>query len=316
MGVSDLINNTNTLGNAGNLSNLGQANINILGGNIPAIPIISYRDYFLTILETWLGSIPTNNQFIVLIETFPNALVKDWMAGLVDAAGNAIAQAGKIFGIDTGTYNLPPIQKMEPINGDTDAWAINTSGTLLTSYPFQRIIGCVFAQGFSIPNLDRVETQDISVANNGGLIPGVIMGNRAGYAQNRLTLEFLETNTSFADIIIRPWSILASHYGLVARNPNDKNEKLKDIKTNIIIMEYTRSYQSLSQIPRKVWSFYGCAPVEVSERQNVMKQSDEVKSYKTQWVFQKYNMKNNLYLPIPDLLQKINSGNWNNILAI
>ena len=34
MGVSDLINNTNTLGNAGNLSNLGQANINILGGNM------------------------------------------------------------------------------------------------------------------------------------------------------------------------------------------------------------------------------------------------------------------------------------------
>lgn len=316
MGVSDLINNTNTLGNAGNLSNLGQANINILGGNVPAIPIISYRDYFLTILGSWVGSIPTNNQFIVLIETFPNALVRDWMAGLLDAAGNAIAQAGNLLGYDTGTYNLLPIQKLEPIDGDTDAWANNTSGTILTSYPFQRIIGCVFAQGFSIPNLDRVTTDDVGVQNNGGLIPGVISGERAGYAQNRLTLEFLETNTSFADNIIRPWSILTSHYGLVARNPNDKKEKLKNIKTNILIMEYTRSYQKLSQIPRKVWCFYGCAPVDVSERQNVMKQSDEVKIYKTQWVFQKYNLKNNLYLPIPDLLQKISSGNWNNVLAI
>ena len=316
MGVSDLINNTNTLGNAGNLSNLGQANINILGGNIPAVPIISYRDYFLAMMETWVASIPTNNQFIVLIETFPSALVKDWMAGLLDAAGNAIAQAGNVLGVDTGTYNLLPIQKLEPINGDTDAWANNTSGTLLTSYPFQRVIGCIFAQGFNIPSLDRVTTEDAGVQNNGGLIPGVIAAGRDGYAQNRLTLEFLETNTSFADNIIRPWTILTGHYGLVARNPNDKNEKLKDIKTNILIMEYTRSYQKLSQIPRKVWSFYGCAPVEVDSRQNVMKQSDEVKTYKTQWVFQKYNMKNNLYLPIPDLLQKISSGNWNNVLAI
>lgn len=316
MGISDIINNNNTLGNAGNLSNLGQGNINLLGGNIPVVPIVSYRDYFLTMMETWVASIPTNNQFIVLIETFPNALVKDWMAGLVDAAGNAIAQAGKVFGIDTGTLNLLPIQKLEPINGDTDAWANNTAGSLITAYPFQRVIGCIFAQGFDVPELDRIETHDISVENNGGLIPGVIAGQRSGYGQRRLTLEFLETNTSFADNIIRPWSILTGHYGLVARNPNDPAEKIKNIKTNILIMEYTRSYQKLSQIPRKVWSFYQCAPVAVEARQNTMKQSDDVKAYKTQWAFSRYNIKNNLYLPIPDLLQKISSGNWNNILAI
>jgi len=316
MGVSSLINSSNTLGNAGNLSNLGQGNLNLLGGNIPAIPIISYRDYFLTMMETWIASIPTNNQFVILIETFPNAIVKDWMAGLLDAAGNAIAQAGNIFGVDTGTYNLSPIQKMEPIQGDTDAWANNTTGTLLTSYPFQRIIGCIFAQEFNIAALDRVGTEDVIIENHGGLIPGVAISNRDGYANNRLTLSFLETNTSFADLVIRPWSILTSHYGLTARNPDDDNEQLKNIKTNILVMEYTRSYQKLSQIPRKVWSFYGCAPVNVDSRQNVMRHSDDVKTYKTEWVFQRYNLKNNLYLPIPDLIAKISSGNWNNILAI
>lgn len=316
MGVSNIINNTSTLGNAGNISNLGQGNLNIFGANVPFIPIISSRDYFLTILETWIGSIPTNNQFVVLIETFPNALVKDWASGLIDSVGNSIAQAGNALGIDTGTQNLLPIQKLEPIGGDTDAWANSSAGTILTSYPFQRIIGCVFAQGFSIPELDRLHTRNVNVENYGGLIPGIISETREGYGSKYLTLEFLETNTSFADLVVRPWTILTSHYGLVARDPDNKEEANKNIKTNIIIMEYTRSYQNLSQIPRKVWQFMDCAPVSVEARQNVMKHSDDVKMYKTSWVFRKYNIRHNLYLPIPDLLKKIESGNWNNILAV
>lgn len=314
MGVTNILNNT--LGNGANLQNLGQGNVNLFGANIPAIPVVSMRDYFLAMMETWVASIPTNSQWICLIETFPNALVKDWAAGLIDGVTNVVANVGNALGINLGSVNLLPVQKLEPINGDYDAWANNTAGTLMTSYPFQRVVGCIFAQNFHIPSIDNISVSDISVENNRGYIQNVIMENRSGYANRKLILDFLETNSSLVDNVIRPWMILTSHYGLVARDPDDEEENAKNIKTNIIIMEYTRSYQNLSQIPRKVWQFYDCAPVDVSERENKQEQSDEVNKYRTSWVYSRYNLKNNLYLPIPDLLEKISSGNWNNIFAI
>ena len=315
MSVSSILNNSSTFGNAANLSNLGQLNANIGGINVPFMPIVSGRDYFLTILETWIGSIPTNSQFLVLIETFPNALVKDWMAGVVDSAANTINSITNIFGVDLGISTKSPIQQLEPIDNDTEAWAIDMAASLETSYPFQRIIGCVFTQGFSIPELDTVRTDNVEIGNYnaGGLIPGVAVTQRVGYGYTYLTLEFLETNTSFVDLVIRPWSILTSHYGLTARSSEDANE---NIKTNIMILEYTRSYQGVSSIPRKIWSFYDCAPVKVGARQNVMDSSSEVKKYKTEWIFRKYNIKHNIYLPVPDLIDKISNGNWNDILAI
>lgn len=316
MGISSILNNSNTLGNAANISNLSQLNANVGGINVPFMPLVSSRDYFLTILETWVASIPTNNQFMVLIETFPNALVKNWMVGLVDSATNVVNTLGDAVGLDLGSSNLMPIQQLEPIDGDTEAWANQSAASILTSYPFNRIVGCVFAQGFSIPSLDEITTEDTFVNNYGGFIPGVIIKDRRGYANTRLTLEFLETNTSFVDLVIRPWSILTSHYGLTARNPESDEDTMENMKTNIMILEYTRSYQGVSQIPRKIWTFLDCAPVSVSERQNVMERSEEVKKYKTSWVFRKYNIKQNIYLPVPDLITKISDGNWNNILAI
>lgn len=294
------------LGNSSNIANLGQLNANVGGVNLPIMPVISNRDYFLSILNTWIGSIPTNNQFVVIFESFPTAVVSNWGIGsLVSGATNTINRLGSALGV--ADVNLTQFQKLEPIDNDTEAWANESANSILTSYPFQRIVGCVFAQEFNIPGLDMAYAENIGVANNGGLLPGVVINHRQGYANTNLTLGFLETNTSFVDLVIRPWTVMVSHYGLTARPPELQHE---NIKTNVIVIEYTRSKSDTSQIPRKVWTFIDCAPLDVGSRQNTMKQSNDVKTYQTRWVFRKYNVKHNMYTSIEDVYKEITSANY------
>jgi hypothetical protein len=100
---------------------------------------------------------------------------------------------------------------------------------------------------------------------------------------------------------------MASHYGYVARNPGDIEEVLKNPKTNITVVQYTRSAAGLSQIPRKTWRFYNCVPVDIADRDYVQDQGqDEVKTFSTIWVYDRYEVSSNLYLNVPELLKTLN----------
>ena len=120
-----------------------------------------------------------------------------------------------------------------------------------------------------------------------------------------LTLQFRETNTSFIDGVIRPWTILGSHAGLVKRNATNSIGAVSQTPTtNVTILQYTRSYQKLSQIPRKVWRFYNCLPVSVASR-NLTYDAEQIDVYSSQWNFSHYEIVDNLYLPLPDLIDKL-----------
>jgi len=76
----------------------------------------------------------------------------------------------------------------------------------------------------------------------------------------------------------RPWILLTNHRGLLARDGNDS------IKTNITIMQFTRSPQfengpKVRQVSRKVWKFYQCAPISISGGSyDYLKENVEVKN--------------------------------------
>jgi len=54
----------------------------LFGLNIPGVPIISTRNYFLTQMESWFTAIPMSTQWIVLIDKYPAGLKTSIIQGL------------------------------------------------------------------------------------------------------------------------------------------------------------------------------------------------------------------------------------------
>jgi hypothetical protein len=249
----------------------------IFNTNIPAVPLISTRDYFLFQLSSWITSFPLMSQWIAVIETYPSAL------------------------------NTSIIQGLERI-GSRNEYDINIAKTILTSYPFQRVSGCLFANNVVLPKED-FEVKSASVPNNRGFIPGIVGGNRSSYAGKPLSINFFEISTSFLDTIIRPWIILASHYGLVARSGDTPASRSAfNIKTNIYFLFFNRTYSDISMVPRKVFKFYNCVPISMSPQEYSYVEPDTVKSFNVDFTYTNYTVENSLFLPLPSLISAIKSG--------
>ena len=249
---------------------------NLFGFNVQGIPLISARDYFLTQMESWFTSIPLTTQWIVLVHSYPQCV------------------------------NTRIIQGFEKTGGSRNSFDIDRAVSILKSAPLQKIVGCLFVQGINIPG-DGLEVENVNISNNRGFL-GVPI-TRARKPLDNLTIEFLETNTSFTDFVVRPWMIATSHYGLVARNPRDPAEQAKNVKTTITVMQYTRTMQKISMIPRKIWHFYNCAPISVPNQQMTYDQeSMERNILKTEWTYSHYTVENNLYFPLATIINRISRG--------
>lgn len=241
----------------------------LMGLNVPAVPIISTRDYFLTQMESWFTAIPMSTQWIILIDSYPPGL------------------------------NTSMIQGLERIDGSKQGFDIDSAVNLLTNFAFQKVIGCLFAANVTIPN-EAWSVESAVIDNNRGFLPGVLGGGRNHEAPT-LEIGFRETNTSFIDFVVRPWVILAAHFGLVARNPNDITQAAKNMKVNMHVMQYTRSKAGVSMIPRKIWNFYNCVPFTINE-ETLEYTEEKMVTFNTRWTYSNYTVSNNLYLPIGEII--------------
>lgn len=244
----------------------------VLGTNIPGVPIVSSRDYFLAQLNSWVSTPALQSQWICLIDSFPPSLNSDMLRSL------------------------------ERTGGVNAAYDINSARTILTMYPFTNVSGCIFANTVQIPS-ESYRVENASVDNNRGFLPGIISSSREGYAEKPLEIGFLETNTSFIDNVMRPWVMLASHLGHVTR----KDSKYS-VKTNISIYFYSKTYQNLNMIPRKVFRFYNCVPIQVQQQLFDYTEKDTVPGYTVNFSYTNYTVENNLYLPLPQLIKTIETN--------
>jgi hypothetical protein len=261
-----------TIGGITNQGGLPAPSVVVSNLAIPGVPLISFRDYFLTSLESWFASIPLRTQFIVLIESFPDDLTTSIM------------------------------QQLELVQADKKGWDIDKAKSVLTSYPFNNVVGCLFVDGASIPD-DVLTAEVASIPNNRGFTQGGVLGNREAFASNNLTIQIRETNTSFVDLVMRPWVILSAHRGFIAQELPQRN-----IKTNITVIQYAKTFQNISQIPRKIWRYYNCAPLSVGTR-NLTYDTEDIESYDVSWLYDYYTIENSLYIPLPDIISKIGKGN-------
>jgi hypothetical protein len=275
-GLNDAFNSAlNAFKNVGTgLNPLTQPNFGeLLGFNIQGTPLISTRDYFLLQLESWLTAIPLQSQWIVLIQPFPVCV------------------------------NTSIIQGLERTGGDYKNYNIDSAKNKLTAYPFQKVNGCLFAQGVSLPS-EEYGVAQAPIPNTRGFLPGILAGDRK--SPNTLSIDFLETNTSFTDFVIRPWVIAAEHFGFVAREgDSDRKRDYRNVKSTVYILEYTRTFQHVSMIPRKTWVFFNCAPVSVQTRNLTYDEPNSAPTMKTTWTYTDYTISNSLYLPLPNIINRI-----------
>lgn len=123
-------------------------------------------------------------------------------------------------------------------------------------YRDENLTGCVFSNEVKLP------PESITAGNDGlthgGFLPPAVASNRKPYSP--LTVNFLETNASFLDFIIRPWIILVGYSGLVARSSNSP----KAVKCNyadVVMLAKTGSGER--QGIRKIFRFYNIAPTSI-----------------------------------------------------
>lgn len=165
-------------------------------------------------------------------------------------------------------------------------WDIDQGKKEITQETYMRTgkqHGCILAQGVVLPG-EQYEVRDVAINNNMGFLPGKVGGNRSGMAP--LVIQWRETNRSFVDLVIRPWLILTSHMGLVARPPGDN----RNIKANISIVQLAKTYQYTPLVERKVWRFYNCVPTSIDSKELTYQDGNNFDIFTTQWHYTHYTI--------------------------
>lgn len=182
--------------------------------------------YFLQILSTPAGSLPKGAQWIVAFEDLPGKILP--------GIANALKYEGK-------------------------EWQIQSAAEVVTGELYQNTSGCVFCQAIGLPS-------ESMTANLGGdLQENAFLRGFVGQGRNQDTsmrMTFLDTNVSFADNFLRPWSISTANFGLIAREDGDKQ-----YRTNAHYYKLG-SYSSKQPpvVTMKV-SFYGICCVGVTQEE-------------------------------------------------
>jgi hypothetical protein len=188
-------------------------------------PAQSKSEFFLDRLSEWSTSIPLQTQFCVYIHRFPEAILD--------------------------------VRDLEPTRTNED-WYIKGGFFATTKEQLHNTIGCIFAHGVAVPG-ESVEVE--STGGMGANISGPIINKREDFSN--LSIEFLETNTSFTEFVLRPWTILAAHYGLFAYPEGDR----RNIKTTITIHQYGKNGAGIRPTERRITTFYDACPVSIGEEE-------------------------------------------------
>lgn len=145
-------------------------------------------------------------------------------------------------------------------------------------------IGCFYIQGIKLP-VDSFSTTDANLENAGGFLTGIVGSDRAKNSSRSLSIDFLETNLDFIDLIIRPWMVTAAYRGLLARKANN-------FKANIDVVQFTRyNDDSDTRLIRKHHQFFDCIPYNIPGNP-LSYTTEDVKTVSVQWSYNTYAYNN------------------------
>lgn len=235
---------------------------------------IAVRSHFLNALDQWEFSLPLNQLWMVFF-TIPR-IVTDHM---YDKFGEALTT-------------------------DLTRGGINRAHEYLNTEQYMRHIGCAFAQTVSIPQ-EQNAIEKVGPTNR-GFLKAPILQQRQQFAS--LNIEFLETNMSFVDFLIRPWIVLSSHLGYVKRtnamrvsvdmmlvNFAKGGSNLKYIpytaaRANGATSDELNVVNSRGFVPRKIYMFNGCTPINTASERYGYSSEGSIDRRDTEWTFKRYHV--------------------------
>lgn len=190
--------------------------------------------YYLDLLGKWPTGLGLASQWLIYFDfTSVNALNQNFLTQLTDKE-SALGSEGWKYSNSVTKYLL--------------------DGRL--QYNIGNMTGCVFARQVSLPS-ENVNAGNEGLSYGGYQAPATA-GNREKY--KKLTVTFLETNASFLDLILRPWTVLVGYNGLVARSSNSP----KSVKCRFAdVVMFAKTGVGNQMGIRKIYRFYNLAPVSI-----------------------------------------------------
>lgn len=217
--------------------------------------------YFHNMLCSWAYSVPLKFHWVVTIQ-----------------AKNKSYLLKEIAGINAKYENK--------------GWDMFRSAQDTMKSPLHDVVGCIFAQGVNIPgetvNLDYA---GITEGSKRGFINSPIANGRSDFEP--LEIGFLETNRSFVDGVMRPWSIIVAHRGLIATESN------KSIKADIIIHQLARDGTDRNSRIRKTFVYENCAPIFISPETLDYASSSDFPKLQAKFSYSQYYVTDSFSSPIP-----------------
>ena len=258
--------------------NFSQQVINSLTVNAHGAPL-SPRDSFLDILNDWAFSLPLNELWMVFFD----------VPGIVNnSAMSAWGENDSVKVTNTESIDLAR-RSFLPGNGKDS---------------FMSTMGCAFAQSVIVPQ-EQNQISKIGPTNR-GFLKAPVLEQRQQFGS--INVEFLESNLSFTDFLIRPWVVLSSHFGYVARP--DIN-----LSTDLVVVNFAKGGtdfkfkaggSSATQydpnadavniknergfVARKMFIFQGCTPINIAPERISYTSEAAVDRRDTEWTFRKYQV--------------------------
>lgn len=162
-------------------------------------------------------------------------------------------------------------------------WDVFESAKATTLESVQDVAGCIFAQGVVLPGENvNLDYAGITEGSNRGFINAPIINGRSNFEP--LEVGFLETNRSFVDGFLRPWSIIVAHKGLIATRQE------QDIKATIVVHQLARIGTDQNSKIRKSFIFNDCAPVNISGETIDYSSSSDFPKLQAKFVYSQYSI--------------------------
>lgn len=149
-----------------------------------------------------------------------------------------------------------------------EQFALATGGAVQHSQE----IGCFFVDSVESPG-EGYNNQSIDIfgENTGGFLRPSVPGARTALASRELVTVFRETNLDFVESVIRPWIIMASHYGYLAYA--DPNLRVRIPRIDVISFgrfrhAFSAPFSDGFRPVRKIYTYYNCAPVRIESKRH------------------------------------------------
>lgn len=137
-------------------------------------------------------------------------------------------------------------------------WKIDKALDTITAKDFHTNRGCVLAQAVNIPGESLITSYE-GTQSNGFIRSRVGLGRQDFEALN---ISFLQTNVNFVDNVVRPWTVMTGHLGMIAR---PKNKKYRCDTVTIHRLGFESPDKPLIQL--QTFYFHGVCPIAVEGEQ-------------------------------------------------